>query len=526
MLYILHLGQGEDWTDQEKLDHANCQFALIEAISFDEPSFTLAGEYQNINSKTIETGAKIFLSKSHPEHNYIARGTVSSQQGQRVLIQVQGEVSEESLAVLRNEQFVRVDVEYSNHQLKVQLWALKELTSMLLLPIPELIINGGLETAYIEKGNRHAENLTQGVPIKALRANYDLNESQRKALHTTLCMRISFVQGPPGTGKTQTSLAISEVLGENDLQGLVAAPSNVAADNLLRRLLKGTNQIIRLGCDINNKIAPELVDHSIEALVKTQVSTGKKKSAEHQAARRVLVQTSKILVFTLSNCFEAIRNADHRVGYCLVDEAGQATEPETVLAVGALDREGRLVLVGDHQQLPPTVFTHSAAENGLGKSLFERLQEKEGFAAVLLDCQYRMLPNIVYFANKTFYENRIETFHQLRLAKPADGFDWDTWYPGITFVHVDGREAAQGLSFENEDEVICVERIIRKFMYAGVLSKNIGVITMYDAQKNGLKQHLPAETCTFYRIFIKRSCKNVCELVFKGLWLVFTRAMI
>ena len=278
MLYILHLGQGEDWTDQEKLDHANCQFALIEAISFDEPSFTLAGEYQNINSKTIETGAKIFLSKSHPEHNYIARGTVSSQQGQRVLIQVQGEVSEESLAVLRNEQFVRVDVEYSNHQLKVQLWALKELTSMLLLPIPELIINGGLETAYIEKGNRHAENLTQGVPIKALRANYDLNESQRKALHTTLCMRISFVQGPPGTGKTQTSLAISEVLGENDLQGLVAAPSNVAADNLLRRLLKGTNQIIRLGCDINNKIAPELVDHSIEALVKPQVGTGKKKA--------------------------------------------------------------------------------------------------------------------------------------------------------------------------------------------------------------------------------------------------------
>ena len=72
-------GKEPDWTDQEKLDHAKCPFALIEALSFDEPSFTLAGEYQNINSKTIETG------------------------------------SEESLAVLRNEQFARVDVEYSIH---------------------------------------------------------------------------------------------------------------------------------------------------------------------------------------------------------------------------------------------------------------------------------------------------------------------------------------------------------------------------------------------------------------------------
>ena len=80
-----------------------------------------------------------------------------------------------------------------------------------------------------------------------------------------------------GDGQTQTSLAISEVLGENNLQGLVAAPSNVTADNLLRRLLKGTSQIIRLGSDINSKIAPELVDHSIEALVKPQVGTGKKK---------------------------------------------------------------------------------------------------------------------------------------------------------------------------------------------------------------------------------------------------------
>ena len=92
------------------------------------------------------------------------------------------------------------------------------------------------------------------------------------------------------------------------------------------------------------------------------------------------------LIDLLKECLEFI----------LVDEAGQATEPYTIMPVAAMTREGRshVVLIGDHQQLPPTVKSALAMTLGYGTSLLERLAKSPGIAPVLLTLQYRMHPSI------------------------------------------------------------------------------------------------------------------------------------
>ena len=106
-----------------------------------------------------------------------------------------------------------------------------------------------------------------------------------------------------------------------------------------------------------------------------------------------LTRAAHVIVSTLSQSFEALQIAPHKVGFSLVDEAGQGTEPETMMAVGNLGLDGHLILVGDHRQLAPSVCNPVAAQNRLDKSMFERLQKMEGlhYCKVLLDCQYRML---------------------------------------------------------------------------------------------------------------------------------------
>ena len=136
---------------------------------------------------------------------------------------------------------------------------------------------------------------------------------------------------------------------------------------------------------------------------------------------------------------------DLRYAFSLVDESGQATEPSILPIASSCER---LCLVGDHQQLPP----HSRVQL-MSRSLLERLSKQHGFEIIVLEEQYRMLPEIAAWPSKYYYGDR------LRCARPAPtsafelipGFDWPKHSP-MAFVHVDGVEKMKGTSYENQAE--------------------------------------------------------------------------
>ena len=118
-----------------------------------------------------------------------------------------------------------------------------------------------------------------------------------------------------------------------------------------------------------------------------------------------------------------------------MDEAGQAIEPETLVALSRLDRGGRCVLIGDHRQLPPSTKCSRAKFIQTGVSLFERLYYTPGFDPILLDEQYRMLRSIARWPSQLFYANKLRNAASVECLPPMPGFAWPADGSGIAFVH-------------------------------------------------------------------------------------------
>ena len=183
------------------------------------------------------------------------------------------------------------------------------------------------------------------------------------------------------------------------------------------------------------------------------------------------------------------KNLRHRI--ILIDEAAQATEPETLVAIVRLSEEGTVILIGDHNQLPPT--THSKDAKFLqGVSLFGRLMETPGIEYVLLDEQYRMHPTISRWPSELFYGDRLKNAPSVKNLEPIPGFPWPEDHSGVAFVHCDGEESQHGNAFSNDAECDAVQTLIRNLLGEEVPAEEIGVITLYDGQRLILRQNLDA----------------------------------
>ena len=117
----------------------------------------------------------------------------------------------------------------------------------------------------------------------------------------------------------------------------------------------------------------------------------------------------------------------------LVDEPGQATEPGTVIAYSRVEHGGRGVLVGDPQQLPPTVMNPSCVAGGLTVILLERLMELPGLKPVVLNMQYRMAPSLMWFSNRQFYRSAIRNARSTFQQKPPNLINWNPNFAGVFF---------------------------------------------------------------------------------------------
>lgn len=351
-----------------------------------------------------------------------------------------------------------------------------------------------------------------------------LNPTQELAVNEVLWAKdVAVVHGPPGTGKTTTLVeAINETLMREN-QVLVCAQSNMAVDWIAEKLVDRGINVLRIGnpTRVNDKMLGFTYERRFEAhpdypqlwairKAIRQLRTARKRGSEnyHQKMERLKARATELEIRINSQLFSEARviactlvgSNSHimegqKFGTLFIDEAAQALEAACWIPI---KRCSRVILAGDHCQLPPTVKSFAAMRAGLGKTLMERIVENKPEVVTLLKVQYRMNEEIMRFSSDWFYQGQVESAPQIKHRGILD-YDtpmvWiDTDIDDSTEQHF--REAFVGESYGriNKDEaeltLNTLEKYFTKIGKARVLEERIdvGVISPYRAQVQYLRK--------------------------------------
>ena len=273
-----------------------------------------------------------------------------------------------------------------------------------------------------------------------------LNPSQEQAVNEVLRAKdVAVVHGPPGTGKTTTLVeAIRETL-MRESQVLVCAQSNMAVDWISEKLVDRGINVLRIGnpTRVNDKMLSFTYERRFEAhpdypqlwaLRKAirELRSHRRRGDEkyHQRLESLKSRATELEIRINNDLFgEARVIASTLVGSAnrlldgqkfatlFIDEAAQALEAACWIP---LRRVSRVVLAGDHCQLPPTVKSIAALKAGLGKTLMERISEMHPEAVTLLRLQYRMNDAIMRFSSDYFYDSHVESAPEVRFRGILD----------------------------------------------------------------------------------------------------------
>ena len=212
------------------------------------------------------------------------------------------------------------------------------------------------------------------------------------------------------------------------------------------------------------------------------------RTAPTESIEREHLLTAAVVFCTLSTCGRPSLAAKLSAESLIIDEAGQATEAEALVAVTAVN-PNHLCLVGDPKQLPATVASRLAERLGHGCSMLDRLLQATGqpqphLVRHMLTEQFRMHPEIAAFPNAQFYDGKLQSAPQV-----AAGRRWPATAPPQPYRFVDVRhpERRDGTSYTNAGEVAAVVRALRETM-ASLGTADIGCITFYAAQQRALKE--------------------------------------
>ncbi len=325
----------------------------------------------------------------------------------------------------------------------------------------------------------------------------DVNAEQRDAIQRALAARdYLLVQGPPGTGKTRVVAEIAQRAVARGERVLVAAFTNQAVDNVLRRLVRdGFTDFVRLGHELS--VAPELHSYRLAERAQRLASAGAEGGAAFNPAalREALLRAPLVATTTATWSADRYDDAGEPLDFdlAIVDEASQLTVPAIL---GALRFVKRFILVGDERQLPPLVVSAEASERGLGRSLFAELLSRWGeVASVALRAQYRMHPLICGFPSQEFYDGLLiaaGTAQTALLDLAIDAADphWSILDPDRPLVFIDVPEGVAGKASLAQAEV--VRALVLTLRRNGVAAEDIGVVAPYRAQVAAIRQRLAA----------------------------------
>lgn len=372
----------------------------------------------------------------------------------------------------------------------------------------------------------------------------DFNASQLTALtRVQQAEDLALIHGPPGTGKTTTLVACVEAILEDEPRVLVCAPSNAAVDLLTLKLAEAGRKVIRLGhpARLQEAVWPQTLDAQLETHASAEVLKNlrreivdlrrlagrhrrrfgreerEERREQYAEARRLkrevreleermsqsLLAEAEVIACTLTGAASR-RLSDLDFQTVIIDEAAQALEG---LCWIPLLKAQRLVMAGDHCQLPPTVHDPKAQE--LAVTLFEKSLRRHPEAGVMLETQYRMHEQIMSFPSAYFYQGALQAAPAVaqwvlnpHLAESAAeaGLNQPLLWIDTAGCGFEEAQNPETLSYANPEEGGLLLRWLKPFLEQLLSSQNfgtealsVGVIAPYREQVRWLKQHWEQE---------------------------------
>ena len=359
-----------------------------------------------------------------------------------------------------------------------------------------------------------------------------LNPTQEEAVNKVMHAKdVAIVHGPPGTGKTTTLVeAIYETLHREN-QVLVCAQSNMAVDWISEKLVDRGVPVLRIGnpTRVNDKMLSFTYERrfeshpdypqlwSIRKAIRDLYSQNRKGANRESLRQKInslkdrateleirineaLFSEARVIACTLVSSANRILMG-MKFGTLFIDEAAQALEAACWIAIRKADR---VILAGDHCQLPPTIKCIEAMRGGLDETLMQKIVCNKPETVSLLKTQYRMNDEIMRFSSEWFYHGELNSAPEVKYRSILD---FDTPIVWINTEDLDCNEEFVGESFgriNKAEALLCIEELkkyINKIGKERLLDERIdfGVISPYKAQVQYLRQLVKKET--FFKPF-------------------------